>query len=150
MAGERQRDARGDPDGLAPDLIPAAEAEVAQEESEDLMAGPGMLATPGMWSGWVRGGLLGVVLGATLAVAIGLIVVATTSASAWWIVGAVAIGAFCGGTVGFVLGASFATLKYDQGGRRAEEDDGGPIRVTPPIPHPGRRTPGSGNVGTSH
>jgi hypothetical protein len=146
MAGER----RYEPE---PDVVPAAEATVARAEADEMMGGPGMVATPGMWRGWVRGGVTGTLIGAVVAAVIGAIVVATSSASAWWIVGAAVIGGFAGGTIGFVLGASFATLKYDQGDRRPEEDDGGPIHRTPDA-HAGRvthRAPrGSGSMGTTH
>jgi hypothetical protein len=143
---------RQDPDGLTPDVVSAPEAAVSRAEAEDMMGGPGMVATPGMWKGWVSGGLLGTVLGAALAAVVGLIVVATSSASPWWILGAAVIGGFTGGTIGFMLGAPFGTLKYDQGGRRAEDDDGGPITRSPEAMqrerHRGWHRPGG--VGTSH
>jgi hypothetical protein len=151
MAGEL----RDDPDALGPQLVPEPEAEVARAESQEMMAGPGMVAPPGMWRGWVLGGLVGMLIGAGLGAAMGAIVWATSSAAAWWIIAVAAIGAFAGGTVGFMLGAPFDSLKYDQGARAAEQDDGGPIAIGPDEikreAHEHRHGwHGSGHIGTSH
>jgi hypothetical protein len=126
MAGQRNPD----PDAIEPQVTSAPEAEVSRMESEDMMAGPGVVAPPGMWRGWVEGGLAGAAIGALVGVVAGVIALAA-GASGWWIIAAGAIGLFAGGTIGMILGGSFASLEYDQGGRRAEEDDGGPITRGP-------------------
>ncbi len=112
------------------------------------MAGPGVVAPPGMWRGWVRGGLLGSLVGAVVGAVAGIIAMAA-GGSGWWILAGAAIGLFAGGTIGMILGGSFATLEYDQGGRRPEQDDGGPITEGPrqvarerhERAHPGRIRP---------
>jgi hypothetical protein len=134
MVGEH----KPDPDALAPQVVPQPEAEVSRMEAEDLMAGPGVVAPPGMWRGWVEGGMLGAAIGAGVGVVAGLIALAA-GASGWWILAAGAIGLFAGGTIGMILGGAFTSLEYDQGGRRAEDDDGGPITQGPQAVSGGRR-----------
>jgi hypothetical protein len=148
MAGETG-EIRHDPDGTRHDLVPQPEATVSHQEVEDFMGGPGVVSTPGMWKGWTRGVLVGGVGGGVLGAVIGIVAVAASGASWWWVVAAAAIGVFCGATIGFVLGGSFGTLEYDQGRRRAEEDDGGPI-TRPPVGPSITRRGGSGRLGPSH
>jgi hypothetical protein len=126
-----------DPSDPERSWVPEAEAEESRVEVEDFLGGPGIVSTPGMFKGWMEGAALGTAVGGVLGAIAGLIGYAADWTGGWGILVAAVIGMVAGAVVGFVLGGAFGTLRWDQGGRRAEDDDGGPIGP-------------SGRLGTSH
>jgi hypothetical protein len=114
------------PDG--PRSEPPGERGLAREEVDDFLGGPGVVSTPGMWKGWAKGTALGAAIGALAGAAVGAVAAALADSDrlVWFFAAFLGV-TVAGAVVGFVLGGAFGTLRYDQGGRRAEDDDGGPI-----------------------
>jgi hypothetical protein len=81
-----------------------------------------------MWKGWAKGTALGTAIGAVAGAIVGLVAaaVADSDGLVWFFACFLGV-TVAGAVIGFVLGGAFGSLHYDQG-RRAEDDDGGPVR----------------------